>query len=218
MVRVGRIVVLVALIIAALVAPQLRTLDQAYQYVQEYTGFIYPGTFLIFFCGLFWRQASANAAFWTAILTIPIGIVFKIFSPEMPFILRIGYVFMILSIVMVGLSLLDKSQQKVNVAMDEKYRKRTLQIGWTMISIASITGIVTAFFVIPYHRFAPEAIYVLVVGFILTGAILIFNASAQTMNVKGIITDKGLFRTSVPFNIAAIGICGVLAILYYLFW
>jgi solute:Na+ symporter, SSS family len=218
MVRVGRIVVLVALIIATSVAPQLRTLDQAYQYVQEYTGFIYPGTFLIFFCGLFWRQASANAAFWTAILTIPIGIVFKIFSPEMPFILRIGYVFMILSIVMVGLSLLDKSHRIDNAAMDKNSKQRTLKTGWTIIAIAVMIGIVAAFFVLPYHNFAPEAIYVLVVGFILTGMVMVFNVSKQTMNVKAIITDKGLFKTSVPFNIAAIGICGILAILYYFFW
>jgi solute:Na+ symporter, SSS family len=218
MVRVGRIVALVALIISTSVAPQLRTLDQAYQYIQEYTGFIYPGTFLIFFCGLFWRQASANAAFWTAILTIPIGIVFKVFSPEMPFILRIGYVFMILSIVMVGLSLMDKSHNVENVLIDENTKKRTLKTGWIIMGIAALVGLGAAFFVVPYHKFAPEAIYVLVVGFILVGMIMVFNVSKRTMNIKGIITDKGLYKTSVPFNIAAIGICGVLATLYYLFW
>jgi solute:Na+ symporter, SSS family len=218
MVRVGRIVVLVALIISTFVAPQLRTLDQAYQYIQEYTGFIYPGTFLIFFCGLFWRQASANAAFWTAILTIPIGIVFKVFNPEMPFILRIGYVFMILSVVMVGLSLLDKSHRMENIDLGGKFKKRNLQTGWTMIGVASIAGIVAAFFVFPYRNFALEAIYVLVVGFILTGLIMVFNVSKRTINVKGIMADRGLFKTSVPFNIAAIGICGILASLYYFFW
>ena len=73
MVLTGRIVAFVALTIATIVAPQLKSLDQAYQYIQEYTGFIYPGVFLIFFCGLFWRQASADAALWVALLTIPLG-------------------------------------------------------------------------------------------------------------------------------------------------
>ena len=218
MVKVGRIVALVALIISTSVAPQLRTLDQAYQYIQEYTGFIYPGSFLVFFCGLFWRKASANAAFWTVILTIPTGIVFKIFSPEMPFILRIGYVFMILSIVMVGLSLIDKSNLVDNVEADEITKKKTLKTGWTIMTVSAIVGIVAAFFVIPYHTFAPESVYVLVAGFLLVGMIMVFNVSSKTMNAKGIITNSNLYKTSIPFNIAAVGICGILATLYYLFW
>ena len=98
MVRTGMIVAFTALVISTCIAPQLQTLDQAYQYIQEYTGFIYPGEFLIFFCGLFWRQATSKAALWTALLTIPLGISFKVLNPEMPFILRIGYVFIILVI------------------------------------------------------------------------------------------------------------------------
>ena len=77
MVRVGMVTALVALLISTSVAPKLQTLDQAYQYIQEYTGFIYPGEFLIFFCGLFWRQASTKAALWTALITIPLGFLFK---------------------------------------------------------------------------------------------------------------------------------------------
>ena len=44
-----------------------------------------------------------------------LGIMFKIINPEMPFILRIGYVFIVLSFVMVGLSLLDKNHTIDNV-------------------------------------------------------------------------------------------------------
>lgn len=218
MVSVGRIVVFFALLISTLVAPQLRTLDQAYQYIQEYTGYIYPGTFLIFFCGLFWRQATANAAFWTAILTIPAGILFKIVCPEMPFILRIGYVFMILSIVMVGLSLIDKSHRIENTFSSEVTRKKMLKTGTLILGIAVTVGVFAAFFVKPLLNYAFESIYVLVVGFVLTGLIMIFNYSQKVMDVKSIISEKGLFKTSMPFNIAAIGICGILATLYYFFW
>jgi SSS family solute:Na+ symporter len=217
MVRVGMITALVALIISTSVAPQLQTLDQAYQYIQEYTGFIYPGEFLIFFCGLFWRQASTKAALMTAILTIPLGILFKILFPGMPFILRIGYVFILLSFVMVGLSLLDKSQNTKNV-FDKESARKGVNSGIRILVLAMLVGIVAGFFVNPLKNLALEAIYVPIVMVILIGLILIFNNTQKKMNVKAILIEKGLFHTSTTFNIAAIGICGILALLYTVFW
>jgi len=38
------------------------------------------------------------------------------------------------------------------------------------------------------------------------------------MDTKGIIIEKGLFKTTPVFNIAAAGILGILAALYYFFW
>jgi SSS family solute:Na+ symporter len=217
LVRTGMVVALIALTIATIVAPQLRSLDQAYQYIQEYTGFIYPGEFLIFFCGLFWRQASARAALWTALLTIPLGIAFKVFNPEMPFVLRIGYVFIILSFVMVGMSLMEKRQRVVNLVDNESGRK-TISKGIKIITVALLTGIIAGFFVGPLKSLAFESIYVLVAGFILVGLILIFNNLQKKMDLKAIIIGRGLFRTSATFNIAAIGVCGIFAVLYYFFW
>jgi len=217
MVRVGMIVALTALTISTIVAPQLQSLDQAYQYIQEYTGFIYPGEFLIFFCGLFWRQASSKAALWTALLTIPLGVVFKILNPGMPFVLRIGYVFIILSFVMVGISLLDQSQRIENI-LDRESGKKRIYTGIRIVSIALLVGIVAGFFVNPLKDLALEAIYVPVVGFILIGLILILNNTLRKMNVKAILIGKGLFNTSMTFNIASMGICGILAALYYFFW
>ena len=217
LVRIGRIVALVSLIIATIVAPQLRSLDQAYQYIQEYTGFIYPGVFLIFFCGLFWRQASANAALMVALLTIPLGILFKVVNPELPFILRIGYVFIILSFVMVGLSILDKSNQVESPILDTD-KGSNIRTGWMMIALASLVGVVVAFFVSSMRNLALEAIYVLVAGFILIGVIIISNNTKRFMNAKGIIIEKGIFNTSPAFNIASIGVCGILAVLYFFFW
>ncbi len=218
LVLVGRIVALISLIIATIVAPQLKTLDQAYQYIQEYTGFIYPGVFLIFFCGLFWRQATANAALWIALLTIPLGIAFKVFSPDLPFILRIGYVFIILTVVMVVLSLFDKSHRVENQLADDMSKHKAVKTGGIMIAIASLVGIVAAFFVVPMSNLALDAVYVLVVGFILVGAIIILNSTQRTMDVKGIIIHANVFKTTTIFNIAAIGICGILAVLYAVFW
>jgi SSS family solute:Na+ symporter len=204
-------------LIATIIAPQLKTLDQAFQYVQEYTGFIYPGEFLIFFCGLFWKQASSKAALWTAILTIPLGLGMKILFPEMPFVLRIGYVFIILSFVFVGMSLMDKNQKTDNI-FDKVSGPKLVGLGIKLVAVAMLTGIIAAFFVIPFRSLALEAVYVLVVGFILIGLILILNNKSKKMDAKAIIIHKGLFKTSMTFNIAAIGICGILASLYYFFW
>jgi len=218
LVLVGRIVALISLIVATIVAPQLKTLDQAYQYIQEYTGFIYPGVFLIFFCGLFWRQATANAALWIALLTIPLGIAFKVASPDLPFILRIGYVFIILTVVMVGLSLLDKSHRVENQLADDMSKHKAVKTGGIMIGISMLIGLVAAFFVSPLSYLALDAVYVLVVGFILIGAIVILNSTQRTMDAKGIIIHANVFKTTATFNVAAVGICGILAVLYAVFW
>lgn len=217
MVRVGMITALVALLISTSIAPKLQTLDQAYQYIQEYTGFIYPGEFLIFFCGLFWRQASTKAALWTALITIPLGVFFKVLFPEMPFVLRIGYVFILLSFVMVGISLMDQ-RQKVNNVFDKESGKRGITAGIRIVALAMLVGIFAGFFVQPMKSLALEAIYVPIVMLILVGLILILNNTQKKMETNAILIGRGLFNTSMTFNIAAIGICGILAALYYFFW
>lgn len=45
--------VIISMVLAALVAPALKTLDQAYQFIQEYVGFISPGVLAIFLLGIF---------------------------------------------------------------------------------------------------------------------------------------------------------------------
>jgi SSS family solute:Na+ symporter len=217
MVRTGMIVAFSALVISTCIAPKLRSLDQAYQYIQEYTGFIYPGEFLIFFCGLFWRQATSKAALWTALITIPLGISFKLLNPGMPFILRIGYVFIILAFVMIGISLTDKSLKTVSIT-DYKSDRNSANTGIKIATIALLIGIIASFFVVPLKNLALEAVYVPVAGFILIGLIMILNNMLKKMDVNTIVINKGLFKTSMTFNIASIGICGIFAALYYFFW
>jgi SSS family solute:Na+ symporter len=217
MVRTGRITALVALVISTSIAPQLKSLDQAYQYIQEYTGYIYPGTFLIFFCGLFWKRASANAALWTAIITIPLGVIFRIINPDMPFILRIGYVFIVLSFFMVGISLLEKSHT-VNNVINQANAIKKAGLGARIIAAAMLAGLVIAFFVQQYKKLALDAVYVLIAGFILLGLIIVLNNKLRIMNEKAIIIKQGIFKTSPAFNIAATGIIGLLALLYAFFW
>jgi SSS family solute:Na+ symporter len=112
LVRMGRIAAFVALIIAMVSAkPLLGGLDQAFQYIQEYTGFIYPGVVVVFGMGLLWKKATNRAALLTTIATIPTGILMKISLPDLPFILLMGYVCMILITKAVILTLTDKTNQ-----------------------------------------------------------------------------------------------------------
>ena len=78
MVKVGRLTGLVALIIAMLLAPQLGSLGQVFQFIQEYTGVVSPGILAVFLMGLFYKKATNNAAIWGVILSIPIAMYFKV--------------------------------------------------------------------------------------------------------------------------------------------
>jgi solute:Na+ symporter, SSS family len=95
LVRIGRTVAVVSIAIGALMAPQLARLDQVFQYIQEYTGFISPGVLAIFLLGLFWRKATANAALISALLSIPLSAGIAVLAPRVPFMDRMMYVFLI---------------------------------------------------------------------------------------------------------------------------
>ena len=113
LVRVGRWSVIVSILIAGLVAPMLQTLDQAYQFIQEYVGFISPGVLAIFLMGFFWRKTTATAALWGALITIPLSTLLK-FLPELtsgtispiPFLDRMTITFVVIILVMVLVSIL----------------------------------------------------------------------------------------------------------------
>ena len=108
LVSIGRIVSLVAITVAALAAyPLLGAIDQAFQYIQEYTGFISPGVLAVFVMGLFWRKATANAALVTAVLSIPLSALAAALLPSIPFLNRMGYVFLVSVGLIVVISLLE---------------------------------------------------------------------------------------------------------------
>ena len=106
-VRVGRLSALIAFVVAAIVAPALGSLDQAFQFIQEYTGFVSPGVFAIFFFGVFWKKTTSNAALTAAILTIPLSTALKFFMPNLPFLDRMGVVFLIITVLIIAISLYE---------------------------------------------------------------------------------------------------------------
>jgi SSS family solute:Na+ symporter len=103
----GKITVVVSFVIAVLVAPVLRNLDQAFQYIQEYTGFISPGVFAIFVLGFFWKRTTSAAALTAAVLTIPLSTFLKFQFSEIPFLDRMGIVFVVCVVLMILITLFD---------------------------------------------------------------------------------------------------------------
>lgn len=91
----GRWASFVSLLIAVLIAPLLSGLDQAFQYIQEFTGFISPGALAIFLTGFFYKRATANGALAAAIGTFVFSLLLKILWPELPWLDRMGLVFLL---------------------------------------------------------------------------------------------------------------------------
>lgn len=115
LVATGRWTVVISMIIASIVAPALRSLDQAYQFIQEYVGFISPGVLAIFLLGFFWKRATSTAALVAALLTIPLSTLLKFLPawtsgtfPDYPFLDRMSIVFLFLVGLMILISLFSR--------------------------------------------------------------------------------------------------------------
>ncbi|WP_282267447.1 sodium/sugar symporter [Stenotrophomonas sp. PS02298] len=125
LVRVGRIAAVVAVVLGILTAkPLLGSFDQAFQYIQEYTGFFTPGIVVIFMLGLFWKRANEAGALSAAIGSFVLSIVLKLAWPALPFIDRVGLVFLLALALAVGVSLLTPAAPEKDIidTRDVDYR------------------------------------------------------------------------------------------------
>ncbi len=95
LVMVGRGAAIVATIIALVIAhPLLGGSDQAFQFIQEFSGFFTPGITVIFMLGLFWKRASEAGAISAAIASVGLSYLLKSFAPQIPFLDRMALVFL----------------------------------------------------------------------------------------------------------------------------
>ena len=106
-VLVGRIVAATAMLLAMICAkPLLGNFDQAFQYIQEFTGFFTPGIVVIFLLGMFWKKATSTGALAAAIGSAILSFAFKMLWPELPFIDRVGLVFILCTAIAVVISVM----------------------------------------------------------------------------------------------------------------
>ncbi|WP_207497203.1 sodium:solute symporter family transporter [Aridibaculum aurantiacum] len=224
LVKVGRITAFVALVVAMISArPLLGGLDQAFQYIQEYTGFIYPGVVVVFGMGLLWKRATNRAALWTTIATIPTGIAMKLALPDLPFILRMGYVCMILITLAVFLTLTDNSSNVKTTPVTERNRQMQLN-GARLFSILAVVSFVagllwgTDLFGMSMVNLGFHSIFMLTFLFAFLAVILSTNATSQVQHEKAYDFDPTVFETDSKFTLGAMGIVVIIVSLYAYFW
>ena len=112
LVMVGRIAAVVAIIIAILTAkPLVGTSEQAFQFIQEFTGFFTPGITVIFLLGLFWKRASEAGAIAAAVASVLLSWLFKAEWASLPFMNRMGVVFLVALALAVIVSLVTPAKQ-----------------------------------------------------------------------------------------------------------
>jgi len=145
----GKIAVVVAMVLGVVIAPYLG-IDKkgGFQYIQEYTGFVSPGIFAMFILGFFWKRATSNAALFATIGGFGLSLLLKVLPTwtdlswlsgvgfsvknatgiyEIPFLDRMGIVFVFCIIGMVIISLFE-NKNGVNpkgLEIDSKMFKTT---------------------------------------------------------------------------------------------
>lgn len=133
LVNTGKITIIVSMILAVLIAPHLG-IDKkgGFQYIQEYTGFVSPGIFAMFILGFFWKKTTSNAALFATIGGFLLSVFFKflpnfadlsflnttgfaVINPasglyEIPFLDRMGFVFVLCIIGMYVISKIENAK------------------------------------------------------------------------------------------------------------
>ncbi len=174
MVRIGKITVVVAMLVAVVIAPFLG-IDKkgGFEFIQEYTGFVSPGIFAMFILGFFWKKTSSNAAMFATIGGFILSVIFKILPQfvnleflsssgfatlieqkdktmlyEIPFLDRMGFVFIICVLIMVIISLIDNKRGVAvkGLEIDTKMFKvsNSFAVG-SMIIIGLLVALYTVF-------------------------------------------------------------------------
>lgn len=227
LVGMGRTVSVVSLVIALIATrPLLGELDQAFNYVQENSALFYPGIIVVSAFGLFWKRASSTAAIWITILTLPLGILFKLTMPQVPFIYRTSYVFIIEIILFIIISLCSHHVKKAQ-ALDKPTRLKLLRWGYILIG-SGLFFIVFATIVMLMGNANTFTAYLNDIGiqaFIFFGVLigtngfwLLNNALDTKADTKALPLNLSIFSTTRQFTYGTIGILIATLLFYITLW
>ena len=138
-----------------LIASALKNLDQDYQFIQEYVGFISPGVLAIFLLGFFWKRTTAAAALTGSLLTIPVSVILKFlpvwtrgYFPDFPFLDRMTIDFVIIVLIMIGISFsghYDTGKVPVIEVNKKDFRVSNSFIFGSVIILGILAGLYTVF-------------------------------------------------------------------------
>jgi SSS family solute:Na+ symporter len=209
-VRIGKITAAVALLIGVILAPALASLDQVFQYVQEYTGFISPGVAAVFIFGIFWKRATSNAALAAILASVPINLALKEFFDILPFLDRMAFTFLIVSVIIVVISLIETRGNAVKEIKDKPFRLGLMAV-LTIIPLASGVKMMVEGGDVPVWFSG------LIIAISL-GLFAVLYTERNSDNEKQLIVEDGAFKTNSTFNIISMVTMLFLAFLYAMFW
>ena len=220
LVQVGRLTSVAALLLALIaVYPIMGAADQAFQIIQEYSGFVYPGVVVIFGLGLLWKRASGAAAVVAAIGTFAFSILFKFLLPDVPFLLRMGYVFIALATIFIWMSL--RSRKTVPADRLDEHTVKT-QLFWSRVTtVGALVSLVCGIIGVTepaLRNYGFEAFFFLCALFVTITIYLRSNAKDPVQDPKAVKIDLAVFRSDAAFNWGALGVVAILVILYYTLW
>jgi SSS family solute:Na+ symporter len=142
LVRIGRIMTVLFVIVGCLIAPQLgdpRFLG-IFTYIQEFQGFISPGILAAFVFGLLFKRAPAAAGVTALLLNTLIYAVLLLFFGELAFLNRMAISFAVVILVMGVITIMHPLKIPVTMPVREKFDMSTTpSVVWLGIVVIAVT-------------------------------------------------------------------------------
>jgi SSS family solute:Na+ symporter len=147
LVTTGRVVIVIGFIIALAIAPALKSFGQGFNYIQEFTGFVTPGILAMFLMGFFWKRANSNGALAATLISIPLSALLKYMIPSLPFMNRMGWVFLACVALIVLFGLLDPRSKENPKALEVESSMFKVSMGFAVGALIVI-GVLAALYIV----------------------------------------------------------------------
>ena len=165
LVSVGRLAVVGAMVLAIAIAPFMG-IDKkgGFEFIQEYTGYVSPGIFALFILGFFWKRTTSNAALFALIGGVTFSVLSKyiptwtgvndcIFYTAfldgdvymIPFMDRMGWVFIFCVVSMVLISLADPESKNNPKGLEIDAKMFKLEPTFILGAVIVVMGIVALY-------------------------------------------------------------------------
>jgi SSS family solute:Na+ symporter len=165
LVTIGRIAVVAAMVLAIAIAPFMG-IDKkgGFEFIQEYTGYVSPGIFALFILGFFWKRTTSNAALFALIGGVTFSILSK-YIPTwtgvndclfytafldgdvymIPFMDRMGWVFIFCVVSMVIISLADPESKNNPKGLEIDAKMFKLEPSFILGTVVVVMGLIALY-------------------------------------------------------------------------
>jgi SSS family solute:Na+ symporter len=160
----GRIMVAVFMVIAAAWAPVITTFENIVEYFQSFLGYVTMPVVVVLLGGIFWKRPSKDAGFLTLAIVFPLGVI-GFFAGEifglydLQFLYATGVMVLLSAAVFVGLSLMRPAPEPAEIEEvvftrntwreeSEELRDKPVYANYRYLALASL--IITIAVVVPF--------------------------------------------------------------------